>query len=395
MITLKHIFCLRWVNRITKVGGFVKASLLSPKFLNRSHRTIFLQLILILTLLLPASSIQTAKASTSSYRIVIPMSMMEHWAGPPVLVGVYSDHWIGDPNTINTEFHGLDQWAGKKMSLAGVFSDIELPYYEPHVKNTLTLLWDNGYTPFVNLGSKRSATSIANGDFDSNIQAWAQSFKEYAQGGARMAFIAPLQEMNGWWVPYHQGPDSYKAAYRRIRSIFQSAGVPSQSIQWVFAPNGSSSVGDEFERYYPGDNEVDVVGFSAFNFGFCPEMPSPHYIKPDKLFPPFVNRMRIMAPTKPIFVAQTATTALTKSGWNDEAKNIWIKSAYTLLANEGVRGILYYNYDTNSSKGMCDLAFYKTWDQNQRRYTGYVEAVGYSAFRYQGPIDLLSFSVSP
>ncbi|MGE5223799.1 MAG: glycoside hydrolase family 26 protein [Omnitrophica WOR_2 bacterium] len=373
----------------------MKALSLSSRFHHRSIRTIFLLLIVSLAFYLPASSISSAKASYSNHRIIVPMLMMEHRNGQPVLLGLYPMHWTGDQNVLNQEYHDVDNWSGKQMSLVGDFIDMEEPSPEVNVYRRYTLIWDNGYTPFINLSSTHTTDFISSGQADSYIRNWALSFKEYANGGRRMAYIAPLQEMNGHWVVYHQGPDSFKRAYQHIRSIFTSVGVPSQSVQWVFAPNGSSNVGDEFERYYPGDNEVDAVGFSAYNFGFCPDITSPQWIKPEKLFPPYINRMRIMAPGKPIFIAQTATTAMTKYGWNDEAKNTWIKNAYTLLANEGIRGIVYFNYDSYSSKGLCDLAFYKTWDQNQRRYSGYVEAIDQSAFRYQKPLELLSLSANP
>ena len=110
-------------------------------------------------------------------------------------------------------------------------------------------------------------------------------------------------------------------------TIFEQEGVPSSSVQWVFAPNGKSSTGwPSFEDYYPGDSLVDVVGFSSYNFGFHPNLYPASYRKwstPDYVFTDHVSRMRVMAPSKPVFIAQTGTSAYGPNGYDESQKNQW------------------------------------------------------------------------
>ncbi|WP_421021837.1 hypothetical protein, partial [Klebsiella pneumoniae] len=79
-----------------------------------------------------------------------------------------------------------------------------------------------------------------------------------------------FQEMNIPGETYSQDPQSFKLAYQRIQQIFQQAGVAPNSVRWVFAPNGwSQNQEHRFENYYPGNAQVDVVAFSAYNWGYC------------------------------------------------------------------------------------------------------------------------------
>lgn len=299
---------------------------------------------------------------------------------PPVLLGIYPtldlqqsvgdlvavDAWVDDP--------------AKRLSLAGTFMDIEDPFIDWDVPHELDAAWSLGYTPFVNLtvagghSPARTAAYIAGGGIDGAIQGWAQEFAAWSNGGAKQAFIAPLQEMNLDNVVYGMDPDNYIAAFLRIQQIFSDEGVDDSAVSWVFAPNGWSAPGDPgFEAYYPGRSAVDGIGFSAYNFGDCAVWQS--WDGPAVAFGPYLARMRAMAPDKPIFIAQTASA----SAGGD--KQQWLVDAYTYLAAyPGVRGILYFNRDKE-----CDWAFYQSAG---RQLDGYKIGIGGSDFGYQHPIPL-------
>jgi beta-mannanase len=172
---------------------------------------------------------------------------------------------------------------------------------------------------------------------DSAIRTWASIYADWSQGGEKRAFIAPLQEMNADWVSYGLDPENFKLAYARIRQIFIEEGVPENAVLWVFAPNGWSLPGHEFERYYPGDSAVDVVGFSAFNFGAC--VPSGEGWDPyDVSIRPYLERMSTMAPEKSIFLAQTGTVV------QGGDKSSWIRESFDKIADFPMaQGIIYFN----------------------------------------------------
>lgn len=273
----------------------------------------------------------------------------------PVFLGLYPQGSFFDGSAAQ-EIQGINAWMGdpdKRIAFGATFADLEWPNPDYNVPTEFEAIWDSGAVPFVNLGvgvvtTGRSAQDIANGQIDSDIRAWADAYDGWAKsGGGRRAFIAPLQEMNGKWVPYGQDPANFKLAFKRIRDIFQQRAVPANSVSWVFAPNGWSEPGDEFELYYPGNSLVDVVGFSAYNIGTCVwQWPAWHTFETD--FKPYLDRMREMAPSKPIFITQTGST-----DWGGD-KDDWLDDTFTkLAAYPGVRAILYYHKSQNEGQP-CD-----------------------------------------
>jgi hypothetical protein len=79
-------------------------------------------------------------------------------------------------------------------------------------------------------------------------------------------------EMNGDWFEWdgsHNGDDpaGYVKAWRRLHRIFREQGA--DNVAWVWSPNWNSSPDtswNRFQRYYPGDDYVDWVGVSGYDF---------------------------------------------------------------------------------------------------------------------------------
>ncbi|MEH1792713.1 hypothetical protein [Nostoc sp.] len=299
----------------------------------------------------------------------------------PVLLGLYAPDYLGNQSTIDSQLRQVDQWVGKRHSIAGLFLDIEDSNPAYNIPVPLEQLKHNGYTAFINLKSTRSAAQIARGDVDSSLQKVAKAYADWAKKGeGRMAFIAPLQEMNIPGEAYSQDPQNFKLAYQRIQKIFKEAGVSSQAIRWVFAPNGWSKKNEHrFENYYPGDKSVDVVAFSSYNWGYCNNSSWKHWNTPKEVFEPYIKRMKAMAGSKPIFIAQTASTSNTQNGLQKGAKDRWLQDSYTQLAGMGVRAILYFNINKE-----CDWAI----NSNSGKSAGYKDAVNNPAFGYLSPTEL-------
>jgi len=299
---------------------------------------------------------------------------------PPVLLGIYPS---GSLQAQIAEIEAIDTWTGQGHSIAGTFMDLEFPNPAWNVPADLNAAWNAGYTPFVNLmvgyqtSPTRTTAYVASGAIDSAIRTWAQEFAAWADGGNKQAFLAPFPEMNGDWVPYGLDPAGFKAAFLHIQSIFEEEGVPDSSVSWVFAPNGWSDPSDPgFESYYPGHDAVDVVGFSAYNYGTTPACNS-LWQSPSAVFGPYLDRMRAMAPMKPIFITQTASGS---SGGN---KSQWLIDAYAYLSDyPALRGILYFNRDLPCN---WDLAVYI---DGSRQVAGYPSAIAPADFGYQHPIPL-------
>ncbi|MDD5367983.1 MAG: hypothetical protein PHQ40_02765 [Anaerolineaceae bacterium] len=303
-------------------------------------------------------------------------------------------------SSVPTYMSQADNLAGKKHSVSGWFIGIEDGHFvnpPPSLTNNnlygqLEALWQKGYISFVNINSAATSFAIASGQYDSNLKKMAQTYAAWVSlGGGRRAFLAPLPEMNGVkadgspWASYGGDPANFKLAYQHIQSIFFQNGVRADQVWWVFAPNGWSIDGHEFEKYYPGDGLVDVVGFSSYNYGFC-RVASPweRWENYDTLYAPYLLRISRMAPDKPIIVAQTGTTAQYQgdTDFNINAKNIWLQINYQYLSKQPqVLGILYYDYDQSTRE--CD------WRVTSGGiFSGYRSGAAFPGFRYLSSRDL-------
>jgi len=247
-----------------------------------------------------------------------PASFIANTSPPPML-GLYSasiasrNAWL--------------QAQGAPRAVIGVeFIDIGTP----NVKERLQLFTNNGVVPFVNVmvGNLplrcKSIQAINSGECDTVIAEFVSGFVRW--GGK--AFISPFPEMNGGWVPYGLQPAEYKAAYNRIRNAFIARGVNQSHALFVFAPNGWSQPGHEFERYYPGDGVVDAVGFSFFSGGCAGGDKTT-----DELYQ-YLRRMRGMAQGKPIYLTQFGTST---------NKTHWMAKFMPYLADSGVAGVLFFD----------------------------------------------------
>jgi hypothetical protein len=267
--------------------------------------------------------------------------------------GVYfNQYWT--PQAVAEVMPVADQGAGKQHSAVGWFIDLEdtaftVPIYNlpgNNLYSQLEALWDAGYISFINLGSNANAGQIINGERNAEIGYAAEFYKAWVdQGEGRRAMIAPLQEMNGEWTAYGRASTSeeYKQAYYHILNIFTSQGVTRDMVWWVFAPNGYHDPAQPqraFEYYYPGDDVVDIVGFSSYNYGFCPAIPEAYrrWESFNEIFEPYIARMQAMAPSKPIIIAETASTAYYAHDGNGvpiadpNAKNQWLIENYDYFA---------------------------------------------------------------
>jgi hypothetical protein len=306
-------------------------------------------------------------------------------------VGIYMQQYWTD-KTVDSDMSRADSLAGKKHAVSAWFIDIHDANPSYNMKTQLEALWKKGYISFINLNSNATAYAIASGQQDNEINKLAQAYKEWAAlGGGRRAYLAPLPEMNGVnadgsiWATYGGDAANYKLAYQRIRSIFAQKGVTSDQVWWVFVPNGWSADGHEFERYYPGDSTVDVIGFSSYNYGFCKVSGQwKRWENFDSLYEPYLTRFFKMAPAKPIVVAQTGTTAeYEREGeYHVTAKNSWLKVNYEYLAGKPqVMGVLYYDYDLSAYE--CNWKI-----TSGGSFSGYGEGISAPPFTYLSFLEM-------
>lgn len=294
-----------------------------------------------------------------------------------------------------------DQAAGKKHASTGWFIDLEdIAFTRPvtylpgnNLFSQLEELWLGGYVSFVNIGTNATAGQINRGERDREIGYLADFYKAWVdQGGGRRAMLGPLQEMNGDWTAYGRAstPSEYQQAYRRIVNAFAQKGIRRDQVWWVFAPNGWHDPAypwRAFENYYPGHDVVDLVGFSSYNYGWCPSTSSisGKWESYDTIFKPYIERMQVMAPTKPIIIAETATTAYWADKTSDiKQKDSWLIQNYEYLAGHpAVLGVYYFSFSEFDGYA-CDFEL----NPNGTYVSGYRQALQSPAYRYLTAQDL-------
>jgi hypothetical protein len=336
---------------------------------------------------LAATPVEGRRGPLDSSSLYLPLVLKG--PQPPFLIGVYHLKYNGSQQVVDDYLHGLDEWAGlsrsagKGHTIAADFVSFDFPNLSDNIMAILETLWSNGYTAFFNIYADTTAAAITNAQYDSAIRAWARAYKAWLDlGGNRRAFLAPLQEMNGYWVPYGLDPTNFKPAFRRIVTIFGEEGVTRDKVWWTFAPNGYSEGTFRIKDYYPGDDVVDVIAFSAYNFGKGCAQPWTWWQEPDEAFGPYIAEIRqTVSRAKPIFIAETASSSF--GGDKDQ----WLRNAYAYLNQQNVRGVLYLNADKE-----CDWAVYVP---GGRQVQGYRDAVSSNAIRYIPPATLSVTDIPP
>lgn len=323
-------------------------------------------LVIFVILMSISTNFADAQIEASKHKTYLPLVENSAYSGFSTdhkFIGIYMDQYWFDAETVAKYMRLADDLvAPKKHSVSGWFIDIQDGHFggngHPDLKTNnlyrqLEALWQNGYVSFLNINSTSTAYAIASGQLDTYLGYMAEYYADWVGlGEGRRAFLAPLPEMNGEWTSYGGNPANFILAYQHIQGIFAQHGVGRDQAWWVFAPNGWSEAGYEFEKYYPGDSLVDAVGFSMYNYGWCQvALAWPRWENYDTLYEPYITRVHTMAPSKPIIIAQTGTTAQFGSvgAFDVYMKNTWLRENYDYLSNQPqVLGILYYDYDQSS-----------------------------------------------
>ena len=244
---------------------------------------------------------------------------------PPMLLGLAT----GDFRADLPEFTTL---AGKAPAFLQIFWKLEHAW--PNVWSPVLLedIHDLGTTPYIEItaddldGLNAGAYDAALDGLVSNVQEWMDN------GPGRRLLVAPLPEANLGAFGWGGDPEGYKAGYARIRQAFLDHGMGPDVVRFVFAMNGPGDDVYGYEGYYPGDNVVDVVGFSKINRG-------DPWRDFNITFGIHIDEMKqAVGPTKPILITQTASV---EEGGDRDG---WIDDMFTgLAADDQVIGAVYFN----------------------------------------------------
>ena len=108
--------------------------------------------------------------------------------------------------------------------------------------------------------------TITEGRHDDYVDRFARSVRDL---GVPVT-IRLMHEMNGTWYPWGAGVNGNRdgdlvAAWQHVRGRFAAVGA--LDVTWMWAPNAVFTGSAPLTPLYPGDEAVDAVGVSNYNWG--------------------------------------------------------------------------------------------------------------------------------
>ncbi|AVR44601.1 beta-mannosidase [Christiangramia fulva] len=168
------------------------------------------------------------------------------------------------------------------------------------------------------------------GKYELWIKRLADFFKSLTdeKGDPIPVVFRPFHEMNGnwfWWGAGNCTPEEYKALWRQSFQLLQENGV--HNLLFAYSPNIMQSR-EDFERFYPGDDYVDILGADVYNYGGREA-----YI---------TNLQRNIAIIKEKGLQKSKLYALTETGNTTPGSdaNFWTESLYPGIKDSGIAWVL-------------------------------------------------------
>ncbi len=245
-------------------------------------------------------------------------------AGACVKVGVYQDNPASG-------LPALKKKVGPGVSTISTYLTAGSPLSSSLVRTanrnraTLMVTWlpDAGRDGSAQPRYRLKAT--AGGKYDKSLRALVRQLRGVRKG----AILRPMPEMNTPWHPWSglankNVPATYAKAWKRVRKAVRSApGGKKVKLLWSPYTRSIPDTGQNAIRaYFPGADQVDLVGASGYNFGARPPL---LWSEPGALFGSAYATIQALAP-KPFWLAETG------SGANGGDKAGWIRTLATLRA---------------------------------------------------------------
>ena len=198
-----------------------------------------------------------------------------------------------------------------------------------------------------------SLEKISAGNFDEALRAWARAAKQ----DGRMLLIDFAVEANGNWFPWSgvchgNNPQTYKNAYRHIIDIFREEGA--NNITWFFHFEINTTLNKAWnfpKAYYPGDEYIDWVGFSAYG----PQNEGEDYWETlSEMITQHSQEVKAVTHNKPLALMEFAVTDKNPNG----SKVEWLKDAFeTILKATPLRfsAINYWHENWEEEDGVYAL----------------------------------------
>lgn len=177
---------------------------------------------------------------------------------------------------------------------------------------------------------------IVDGEYDDYVERYAREIAEF--GGPVM--LRPFHEMNGFWYPWGgtvngNEPSDLVAAWDHLHTVFAEAGA--DNVTWVWSVNHLSLPAESrnmVDAYWPGEDQVDWIGISGFNFGDTSSVSS--WQSFERIYGDVLADLKTY--DRPIVLTEFATVP---SGGDEAA---WIEDAFAQVqGSEQIGGLVWFD----------------------------------------------------
>jgi hypothetical protein len=224
--------------------------------------------------------------------------------------------------------------------------------HDPAFPTSLALgLRARGVTPYIwwepvdpndlSDGTYSRHQNVIDGDHDAYIRQFARAARDFGD----QVLLRLAHEMNGSFFPWAVGKFDNSAAtfiamWRHVHDIFQAEGATNVKFVWSVARQGCPGDCNPYANLWPGNGYVDVMGFSAYNWG---TFGGKNWNEMYDLYRPLVVDLTAIS-SKPIMVAETGSTDLGGD------KVAWIRDGYREVHERlpEISAIVYLNADLTS-----------------------------------------------
>lgn len=268
----------------------------------------------------------------------------------------------GDDYSVSA-VRAFDEWVGGRLDGVVTFvpAALSAERRESFAAETLTPLWNAGYTPVVTwepfVLDERRASLTDDLRRDNLLRGWAETLAAWVanSGGEQRTFVfRPAHEMNGSWYPWSAGAGVSGAEYvefwNALAAAFDARGPPSDAVTWLWCPNANSDADVALADYYPGDAAVDVVGVDGYNWGTS--QPWSRWRTPAEVFAGAFERVRALS-ERPLVVPEVGCSSAYRGQRAVDRKSAWITDAFDLFSSADVALAGWFNVNKETDWAVC------------------------------------------
>lgn len=261
---------------------------------------------------------------------------------------------------------GLDANGSRLVPLEDMEEAIGRPLDLVRVFERWDAEWDSAFHQAVENGDRVMHLSVKAKRENGSVIAWddiASATTGSALFNEIQTWIDRVETFDGEvWFTFHHEPESsasndngndseFIAAWQRIVDDFRDRNVANVEFAWVmtywsFATDPSEP--NHADKWYPGDDYVDLIGSDAYNWDFCRGGTTDPWTSLEDTIEP-QRQFGLDHPGKGLILGEWASTEVPGDG--GAAKSRWITDAAQLFQQPGWEqfvGLAYFNIDDAS-----------------------------------------------